>query len=284
MMNKYFKYYKCIFLSLSCNDDNFKQLTNTVCNTWAKDLIDGKYNDFTFFYYTSCDEQHPTPCIDEYVIYVDCPDDISHTYTKTKLAYQLLKYNGYITEYIFRTNTSTYVHVPNCIDKINTLKENDVIGNNPVGYYINDKYLFDIILGNAWIFPTSILDKIFITSIDESNFSLYINNFLNTKYPDCEPESDETLNLYVADDIIMTFILYYFNIYFNLKPLSFNPWKRYKCCLEEDYEEYRQQYINSGFEELSYNYYHLVLLLLLSVGCYLPLMHLLSFLNLLSCL
>lgn len=205
---------------MGCNDYFFKELLNAIENTWPKDLIDNKYKDFTYFSYTSCDETHPTPCIAGHTIYVDCEDDLWHTYDKTKKAYDMLKYNGYVFDYILRTNTSCYINVANCISKIHTLSADDFIGNFEIGLYINNKYIFDQFAGNFWIASSKILDQIFNSNISEQNIIINIDGV--------------NYNPKLADDSIMTYILNIKNIKHNRIGIDHNPWVRYKICKNED--------------------------------------------------
>jgi hypothetical protein len=123
-------HYRVLILSLTCNIPFFKKLAHVVKETWAKDVIDGKFPDCCWFAYTACDEDHKEPCIDwdDHVIYVDCPDDRNNTFTKIQLTYQALKNAGITYDYILRTNVSTYVNLDLLLPKIYALKENEIIG------------------------------------------------------------------------------------------------------------------------------------------------------------
>lgn len=120
---------KILMLSLSCNLPHFQALLGAVKDTWAKPLIQNKCPNIYWFGYTSCDNRHPLPCIDwdEHMIYVDCEDDLWHTYTKLKKAYYLIK--EYIDfDFVVKTNTSLYINVHNMIKRINCLDDDMIIG------------------------------------------------------------------------------------------------------------------------------------------------------------
>lgn len=144
---------KILFLSMSCNDPYFKTLLAVTRDTWAKPLIQGKYENCTWFGYTACDKQHPVPMIDfdEHIVYVNTQDDFYHTYEKTQMAYNMLVESGIEFDYVVRTNTSVFVNLQKTIAKINALP-NDVALGGQVGYYHcyrdgHREFQFNIIVG-----------------------------------------------------------------------------------------------------------------------------------------
>ena len=117
-------------LTMSCNQPYFQSLLGTVRDTWAKPLIHNKYKNITWFSYTSCDNKHPKPCVDfeEHMIYVDCEDDLVHSYEKTQKAYNMIK-DVVDFDFVIRTNTSVFVNIDNMIEKVNSLSDDSVMGN-----------------------------------------------------------------------------------------------------------------------------------------------------------
>ena len=114
---------------MSCNQPYFRSLLSVVKDTWAKPLMQNKYPNIIWFAYTSCDKHHPEPVIDyeNHMIYVKCEDDLSHTYEKTKLAYQMIVNSGIDFDYVVRTNTSVFVNLKKMIERIDTLPKNKVM-------------------------------------------------------------------------------------------------------------------------------------------------------------
>lgn len=228
--------HKCVFLAQSCNHPFFKQGLKVVEQTWAKDIIDNKYNNVEFFSYTSCDETHPTPCIDGHTIYVDCEDDLTHTYSKYKKAYMLLKQHNIYPKYIFRTNTSTYINVKNIIDIIDNQCDDHTIFNNMAGYYIKDTtgsevFQFNVITGDAYIIPTKILDRIMTSMYDETFHAI----------------KD-------GDDIILSKILNRLQIPHNTKDLDDSckiGYIKYKPFLKEDEELFKDHFHISSVKYLT---------------------------------
>ena len=127
---------KILFLTMSCNIPYFKALASVVKDTWAAPLIRGDYKNCTWLMYTACDRKHPYPVIDwkEHTVYVDCSDEVYHTYEKTQKAYKMIADAGIDFDYIVRTNTSVYVNVKSVINKVNTMTDNDILGAT-CGYY-----------------------------------------------------------------------------------------------------------------------------------------------------
>lgn len=210
--------YEGIFLTMSANSDYFKLARQSVIDTWAKDLINGLYPGYTFYCYTACDEEHPVPCIDGYMIYVDCPDDLHHTYTKTKLAFQMLKDNNITYKQVYRTNTSVYINVPSIIKQIQHDKYD--ISNYQCGYYIKTKqnpelkFQYNIFIGVYYGMHYNLVKQIFFNGYDET-MSLPLE----------------------GDDVTMTKVMMKLNIPYNL--IEPNPnfqydFPRYKCVLAED--------------------------------------------------
>lgn len=167
-------HYKGIFLSQSSNIEFFKNESDVVEQTWAKNLIDGEFPGYTYFRYTSCDEQHPNPCIDNHIIYVENDDTLKHTYEKMRDAYRLLLKSGYTFDYIFRTNTSTYINVVEAIGMMNNCNKNEnAIVSDRCGYYHRLPngilaFQFNCFLGNAYIMSKKIADSIFLSRYDSN--------------------------------------------------------------------------------------------------------------------
>lgn len=111
---------------MSCNQPYFKALLGAVRDTWAKSLICNKYENISWFSYTSCDEKHQKPYVDfeDNMIYVDCEDTLEYSYDKTKKAYEMIR--QYIDfDYVVRTNTSVFVNLKNLVKRVNEIYEQE---------------------------------------------------------------------------------------------------------------------------------------------------------------
>lgn len=162
---------KGVFLAQSCNLPFFIKELAVVEDTWAKELIEGKHPGYKFFSYTSCDTSHPEPCIDGNTIYVLNDDSIEHTYEKMRDAYQLLLDN-YDFDVLFRTNTSTFINVPLAIQRMENLKEKEIVS-DICGYYhaapnMNPIFMFNTFVGAAYIMSRKVADSIFLSRYDST--------------------------------------------------------------------------------------------------------------------
>lgn len=135
---------------MSCNQPYFKGLLGAVKETWAKPLIKNKYDNIIWFSYTSCDNKHPVPYVDfeEHMIYVDCEDDLHHTYEKTQKAYQMIK-DLFDFDYVIRTNTTTFVNIDNLLRRVEQELPEDAVIGNWYGYMCpqNTNIRFNMLVG-----------------------------------------------------------------------------------------------------------------------------------------
>jgi len=216
---------KILILTMSCNHPHFKSLLAGVKDTWAKPIIHEKIDDIKWFAYTSCDHKHPHPSIDwdDHMIYVDEPDDIYHTYTKTQKAYSMIKNAGIDFDYIVRTNSSVYLNLTNLAERVAEMEENDVMG-DIVGYYHDysdgrREFMWNIVPGMFF----GMSRELFEIAMSATNNYDYIPT---------------------TDDVIISGVL---NEKLRDKLRIVNPnkyegqIKRYKPCFEEDYERLKVQ-------------------------------------------
>lgn len=211
---------KILILSMSCNTPYFQALLGTIKNTWAKPVINGEYENVQWFAYTSCDKKHPIPCIDwdEHMIYVDCSDDINHTYIKTQKAYEIIKEAGIEFEYVIRTNTSVFINIKNMIEKVNQIDCTDILGGK-VGYY-------HVFPDGRRIFQFNLIVGLFIgMSKERFDVAMTANNDYDS--------------IPTADDVIISKRL--FEVYGDINPISPNDcpstFPRYKAFDPEELKD-----------------------------------------------
>lgn len=99
-----------IILSMSCNRANYINEEKGVRDSWAKDIIDGKYKNIKWYSYRggksdSYDEA-------EHCRHINIPDTYSYTFHKTIKMFEWVVANNKDVDYIVRTNTSNYINVP----------------------------------------------------------------------------------------------------------------------------------------------------------------------------
>lgn len=101
-----------LILVMSCNDPFFLKQEEYIRKTWAKDIIDSKYENIDFLIYRGSPEKHSID-FNTNLFNVKCEDDLPNTFKKTYYAFAIInsklekKY-----DYILRVNTSTFVNVP----------------------------------------------------------------------------------------------------------------------------------------------------------------------------
>lgn len=143
---------KILILVMSCNLDFFDHEVEIVEQTWAKDIIDGKYDNITYYSYTAMSdemfrntEHKNLGIIDEecHTVYVPTKDDFFSTYQKTLMCLKTLHTQICDVDYIFRTNTSTYINVPLLdafVQRLDTYDENIYCGTILASKYISGPY------------------------------------------------------------------------------------------------------------------------------------------------
>lgn len=117
---------KILVLVMSCQDEFFVNEENIGKETWAKDIIDGKYDNITYLAYRGGYDKNSISK-KENVLKLNVEDDISHTFKKTYFALSMIKKNIGEFDYVFRTNTSTYVNVELLNEFIQNIKDDSCI-------------------------------------------------------------------------------------------------------------------------------------------------------------
>lgn len=116
---------KILFLSMTCRESLFINQNEIVKETWAKDIIDGKYGEnVNFLLYDGWENDNQLD-IKNNILHVRCEDDSDNTFKKTYYALKFIQ-NKYNYDFIFRTNTSTYINVPLVIKLIEHLDETSI--------------------------------------------------------------------------------------------------------------------------------------------------------------
>lgn len=177
-------HYKVLFLAMSCNDPFFIESRNVVHDTWAKDIIDGKFPDYGFYSYTASDNGQNY--IEGNTIYLDCGDGIRDTFNKTMKCFMFLRENDITYDYIVRTNTSVYINVPlysrvlNYINWSNIDYEGYTINSEFDSFYDNDKCA--VLAGFQFVMSNRIINDI----IEESKSYEFDYNEIDYGYDDFE--------------------------------------------------------------------------------------------------
>lgn len=106
---------KAIILCMSCNKDRYINDEEIIRETWGKDIIDGKYENLSIYFYRGGAEKE---YLDEekHIIHLTSGDELNDTLVKSMDAFKWLKNKGLEFDYIIRTNTSTYINVNAILD------------------------------------------------------------------------------------------------------------------------------------------------------------------------
>lgn len=99
---------KILILSMSCTRKDFMAEEQAIKETWAKDILDGKYPNISWYAYRNTLYEHPYDMNN--IIYVPELDDRKHTYQKTIACFKYVK-DKFDFDYIVRTNTSQYINL-----------------------------------------------------------------------------------------------------------------------------------------------------------------------------
>lgn len=159
---------KILILSMSCNDSFFISQEEDVKNTWAKDIIDGKYENIDFIIYRgNCVKN--TYSKKEHLLKLNVYDDIPHTFLKTYMALSTIWNSIGQYDYVFRTNTSTYVNVELLNAFIQSLENDDTMYGSDI-YSLSEKYcpypLCLHVRGNGILLPRKHVEIILKESLD----------------------------------------------------------------------------------------------------------------------
>ena len=118
---------KILITVMSCDKEFFINQEKLIKQTWAKDIIDGKYPNIDIVFYMGCPVINETYFDDDLkTIVLKCEDDLDNTFKKTIRAFEYID-NNYEYDYIFRTNTSTYVNVQLLNEFIQSITDDNIL-------------------------------------------------------------------------------------------------------------------------------------------------------------
>lgn len=186
---------KILILTMSCTQKAFLNEENTIRETWAKDIIDGKYPNITWYAYRNTLYDNPYDM--DNIIYVPENDDRNHTYQKTIACFKYINDHKekFDFDFIVRTNTSQYVNVELLNKFVSGLDSNDeTIYTSQICFNTSSHFkLYG--RGNFVLFSRVVFDRILKASElypYGGNKDLYIDDFvianqLEKSYFDNEP-------------------------------------------------------------------------------------------------
>lgn len=157
---------KIVILAMCCNIRFFKQQFEVCKATWAKDIIENKYDNIEFWGYTASTDGKYHINKKTRMIEIPCDDSINGTYDKTVKCFKLLKKQNIEFDYIFKTNCSTYINV----DLLNLYVQNYCANNADNKIYTGNLYCTSdgtgpmdyslMAVGNSMLLPKCWVDTI----------------------------------------------------------------------------------------------------------------------------
>jgi hypothetical protein len=118
---------KILITVMSCDKEFFSNQEELIKQTWAKDIIDGKYPNIDIVFYIGCPVINETYFDNDLkTIVLKCEDGLDNTFKKTIRAFEYID-NNYEYDYIFRTNTSTYINVQLLNEFIQSITDDNIL-------------------------------------------------------------------------------------------------------------------------------------------------------------
>lgn len=106
---------KILVLVMSCNLPQYKEREEDIRATWAKDILDKKYENIDLWFFTS--GEHDMIDVSNHKIYTKCSDLRDRTFQKLMKTIYNVEANNIEYDWILRVNTSTYINIE-LVDKI----------------------------------------------------------------------------------------------------------------------------------------------------------------------
>lgn len=176
---------KILILVMSCQDEFFRNQVNTIKEMWAKPILEGKYPNIDFIAYEGGYDKHEYDK-ENHILKVRCEDDLDNTYKKTYYAFSLIN-NNIEYDYIFRTNTSTYVNVDLLNKFIQSLEDDNVVYSSELYSLVESNVPYPLYLygrGNGLILSKNVVNILLKEGMsflyEERVDDVVIGNILNT--------------------------------------------------------------------------------------------------------
>lgn len=174
---------RVLILNMSCNLDKYVEQRNLVNETFGKDIREGKYPGFEYYFFTAGN----TDVIDETnrIIYTVSDDTLKGTSDKTINTLRLISRENIDYDFVIITNTSTYFNMKLLYKFFNSGYANSrrVYG----GDFQYPILLAPFFRGNFMVFPKNIIDKIlrnYYKHRTENDIDLFTNLLYSMEYYD----------------------------------------------------------------------------------------------------
>lgn len=176
---------KILITVMSCNDDFFVNQEQVMKDTWIKQIDQFDNIDYIIYRGDPNIERHKYDK-QQHLLSLRCEDDLNNTFKKTYYAFKLA-HKIYDYDYIFRTNTSTYVNVALLNQFIQNLEDDNILWSSDLYSLSNSFCPYPLYLygrGNGMILSKNLIDIILTEGISylylEKCDDWIIGNILNT--------------------------------------------------------------------------------------------------------
>jgi len=114
-----------LILVMSCQDEFFTKEEEIIKETWAKDIINKKYPNIDFIIYRGGYDSNSYSNKNK-LLKLHIEDDMPYTFKKTYMALNMIWSEFREYDYVFRTNTSTYVNVPLLNELVQRMEDDSI--------------------------------------------------------------------------------------------------------------------------------------------------------------
>lgn len=173
-------------MAMSCQNEFFVEQEKYVKDTWAKDIIDGKYENISFMIYRGGYDKNAYSK-KENLLKLNVEDDLNNTFKKTYFAFSMAEKIFGDYDYIFRTNTSTFVNVELLNAFIQQIENDEFVYSGDLYSLSEFSTPYPLCLsvrGNALILSKRIVDLILNEGLSflysEVNDDVIISNIINS--------------------------------------------------------------------------------------------------------
>lgn len=166
---------KAIILVMSCEQSRYMAEEAVIRETWAKPIINGKIENVSIMFYRGGSETEEYDK-DKCLLKLTSDDGLYKTFEKTIDAFKYLEKENIEYDYVFRTNTSTYINVDAIVQFLNfeDLKEDVMYAPHLVINRLSNHIPYGG--GHYLIIPRSLITNIFLK---------YVPVHLNCHIDDC---------------------------------------------------------------------------------------------------
>lgn len=174
---------------MSCNEERFINEEETIRETWGASIINGEVENLSIIFYRGGDVESFDD--EKKVLTLNVADDLNNTYNKTIKAFNFFKKNDIEYDYIFKTNTSTYINVEALLQFLKFEDIDKEIVYTPCLNINKDCSSVPFGVGYFLIFPKYMVESVFLSytlnnfignGVDDANIGFLMANLYGGSY------------------------------------------------------------------------------------------------------